>query len=70
MLVLSIAHAYDRALAISLTWTAATAMLSTLLALRLAAPDPRQRHASARADTVPSAMDVANQQPGVARRAA
>jgi predicted MFS family arabinose efflux permease len=64
------AHAYDRALAISLTWTAATAMLSTLLALRLAAPDPRQRHASARADTVPSAMAVANQQPEVARRAA
>jgi hypothetical protein len=45
-------------------------MLSTVLALRLAAPDPRRRRDAAGADTVPSVMAVADQQPEEARRAA
>jgi EmrB/QacA subfamily drug resistance transporter len=61
------ARAYDRAFAIALGWSMATAALSTVLALRVAARQPA-RDASG-ADSVPRAMAVA-QQPEVARRAA
>jgi EmrB/QacA subfamily drug resistance transporter len=61
------ARAYDRAFAIALGWSVATAALSTVLALRIAACQPG-RDASG-ADSVPRAMAVA-QQPEVARRAA
>jgi EmrB/QacA subfamily drug resistance transporter len=61
------AHAYDRAFAIALGWTVATAALSTVLALRVAASERAERSAEP-ADTVRS-MAIA-QQPEVARRAA
>ena len=62
------AHAYDRAFAIALCWTVATATLSALLALRVAASERAERSVEP-VDTVPSAMHVARQ-PEVARRAA
>jgi hypothetical protein len=64
----SSAHAYDRAFAIALTWSVATAALSTVLALLVARPR-RTRDASG-ADSVPRAMAVVTRQPEVTRRAA
>jgi EmrB/QacA subfamily drug resistance transporter len=62
------AHAYDRAFAIALAWSVATAALSTVLALRVAAAETA-RDASG-ADSVPRVMAVATPQPEVTRRAA
>jgi hypothetical protein len=64
------AHAYDRAFAIALTWSVATAALSTVLALRVAATAPPAAHDAAGADTVRPAMAVDKQQLEVAQRAA
>jgi EmrB/QacA subfamily drug resistance transporter len=61
------AHAYDRAFAIALCWSVATAALSTVLALGVASPRPTR--AASDADSVPRAMPVA-EQPEVTRRAA
>jgi hypothetical protein len=61
------ARAYDRAFAIGLAWSVATAALSTVLALRVAA---RPAHDASGADTVSPAMAVAKPHPEVARRAA
>jgi EmrB/QacA subfamily drug resistance transporter len=64
------AHAYDRAFAIALAWSVATAALSTVLALRVAAAAPPRARDAAGADTVRPAMGVDTQQLEVARRAA
>lgn len=64
------AHAYDRAFAIALGWSVATAALSTVLALRVAAAAPPAARDAAGADTVRPAMAVDKQQLEVARRAA
>jgi predicted MFS family arabinose efflux permease len=64
------AHAYDRAFAIALAWSVATAALSTVLALRVAAAAPAAARDAAGADTVRPAMAVDKQQLEVARRAA
>jgi MFS family permease len=64
------AHAYDRAFAIALAWSLATAALSTVLALRVAAAGPTTTRDAAGADTVRPAMAVDTQQLEVTRRAA
>jgi EmrB/QacA subfamily drug resistance transporter len=61
------ARAYDRAFAIGLAWSVATAALSTVLALRVAARPARD---ASGADTVSPAMAVAKPHSEVARRAA
>ena len=64
------AHAYDRAFAIALAWSVATAALSTVLALRVAAAASPPARDAAGADTVRPAMAVDTQQLEVTRRAA